>query len=78
MRLQHSPGMVETAVWEQRLCETGIVRSQQRATGTTLRVSRSDDEDRRLPGSRPPFPYLPDQLPDFAVLYWSPGAVVPG
>ena len=58
MRLQHSPGMVGTTVWEQRLCETGILRSPARTTGTTLRVSRSDDEDRRLPRSRPPFPYL--------------------
>jgi len=34
-------------VWEQRLCGTGIVRSQQRATGITLRASGSDGEDRR-------------------------------
>ena len=47
MYLQHSPGMVGTAVWEQRLCGTGIVRSQQRATGITLRASRSDGEMQR-------------------------------
>ena len=58
MRLQHSPGMVGTAVWDQRLCETGIVRSQQRATGITLRFSRGEGQDRRLLGPRSPFPYL--------------------
>jgi hypothetical protein len=30
--LQHSPGMVGTAAWKQRLCGKGILRSQQRAT----------------------------------------------
>ena len=58
MFLQHSPGMVGTAVWEQRLCGTGIVGLQQRATGITPRASRSDGEDRRLRGSRSPFLYL--------------------
>jgi hypothetical protein len=42
MCLQHSLGMVGTAVWEQRLCGTGVVRSQQRATGITLRASHSE------------------------------------
>ncbi len=58
MYLQHSPGMVGTAVWEQRLCGAGVVRSQQRATRITLCASHSDGEDHRLPRSRSPFHYL--------------------
>ena len=58
MRLQQRPWMVGTGVWERRLCGTGIVRSQHRRTGTMLRASRSNGEDRRSRGSRSPFPYL--------------------
>jgi len=55
---EHSPVMAGTAVWEQRLCKTGIVRSQQPPTGITLRASRSDGEDSRRPRSRSRFPTL--------------------
>jgi len=58
MCLQHSPGMAEQQCGSSDSAGQELLRSQQRATGITLRASRSDGEDRRLPGSRSPFPCL--------------------